>query len=65
MVMYAQPERRDGFTRNLKFEPSPAATAQSIDMMLEEMEHADVETALVVGRNSGALGMVPNEDVTS
>lgn len=63
MVMYAQPARRNGFTRNLGFEPSPAAEQQSIEMMLAEMDEAGVERALVVGRNSGMLGSVPNADV--
>ena len=64
MVMYAQPARRNGFTRNLGFAPSPAAEQQSIDLMLKEMNEAGVERALVVGRNSGALGAVENTEIT-
>ncbi|HWM83719.1 MAG TPA: amidohydrolase, partial [Pseudolabrys sp.] len=43
MVMYAQPDRRNGFTRNLKFEPSPAAEKQSVEMMIEEMKQGNIE----------------------
>lgn len=63
MVMYAQPARRNGFTRNLKFEPSPAAEKQSVDMMIDEMNQAGVEKALIVGRNSGMLGSIDNAEV--
>lgn len=63
MVMYAQPARRNGFTRNLKFEPSQAAEKQSVELMIEEMAQAGIVKALVVGRNSGMLGSVPNSDV--
>ncbi|MBX9840792.1 MAG: amidohydrolase family protein [Xanthobacteraceae bacterium] len=63
MVMYAQPERRNGFTRNLKFEPSPAADKQSVELMIDEMNQAGVEKALVVGRNSGMLGSIDNAEV--
>lgn len=63
MVMYSQPARRDGFTRNLKFEPSEAAQKQSIELMLKEMKDGSVERALVVGRNSGALGSIDNQEV--
>jgi len=65
LVMYAKPDRRDSFTRNLRFTPSPAATAQSVNMMMKEMDDAEVETALVVGRTSGPLGSAPNDDVLS
>jgi predicted TIM-barrel fold metal-dependent hydrolase len=63
MVMYAEPARRDGFTRNLKFEPSPAALQQSVDLMIKEMDDAGVAQALVVGRNAGTLGSVDNAEV--
>jgi predicted TIM-barrel fold metal-dependent hydrolase len=63
MVMYANPERRDNFTRQLGFEPSPAAEEQSMDMMIAEMDDAGIDRGVVVGRNSGMLGRVSNEDV--
>lgn len=63
MIMYAQPERRNGFTRNLKFQPSPAAEQKSMPMMLAEMEAGGVERGLVVGRTSGVMGSVDNGEV--
>lgn len=63
MVMYAQPDRRNRFTRNLRFEPSPAAEKQSVEMMIGEMKQGGVEKALIVGRNSGMLGSVDNAEV--
>ena len=63
MVMYAQPERRDGFTRNLKLQPSPAASQQSVDLMIKEMDDAGIEAGLIVGRNAGTLGSVSNAEV--
>ncbi len=63
MVMYSQPDRRNGFTRNLKFEPSRAAEKQSVEIMLDEMKQGGIEKALVVGRNSGALGSIDNTEV--
>jgi len=64
MVMYSQPARRNGFTRNLKFEPSPAADKQSVELMIKEMDEAGVEKGLIVGRNSGMLGSIDNAEVT-
>ncbi|WP_375459944.1 amidohydrolase family protein [uncultured Enterovirga sp.] len=63
MVMYGQPERRDRFTRQLGFEPSRAATEQSVDLMLAEMDRAGIDIGVVIGRNSGLLGSVANETV--
>ncbi len=42
MLMYAQAGRRNGFTRNLGFEPSPAAEQCSMAMLLDEMDVAGV-----------------------
>lgn len=63
MVMYSSPDRRDRFTRQLGFEPSPAAQKQSVDLMLREMDEAGITMGVVVGRNSGALGSVDNDTV--
>lgn len=63
-AMYWEAERRDRYTRSLGFEPAPSATAQSIDLLIEEMDSAGVTGGLVVGRHAGALGSVSNEDVT-
>ena len=62
-LMYSQPERRDRFTHQLGLTPSPAATERSCDLLLKEMDEAGIDIGVVVGRNSGFLGSVPNADV--
>jgi len=62
-AMYSMPERRDRFTRQLGFSPSPAATEKSVDLLLSEMDEAGVDVGVVVGRNAGFLGSVPNVTV--
>jgi predicted TIM-barrel fold metal-dependent hydrolase len=62
-LMYSAGERRDGFTRTVGFEPSPAAQQQSMDLLLQEMDAAGVDMGVVVGRLAGVLGSVPNDDV--
>ncbi|MFJ4291039.1 amidohydrolase family protein [Cupriavidus sp. NPDC089707] len=62
-LMYSAGERRDGFTRTVGFEPSPAAQQQSMDLLLKEMDEASVDKGVVVGRLAGTLGSVSNEDV--
>lgn len=63
MVMYASPDRRDRFTRQLGFEPAPSASAQSVELMIGEMDEAGIDMGVVVGRNSGMLGSVDNDTV--
>lgn len=62
-LMYSAGERRDGFTRTVGFEPSPAAQQQSMDLLLQEMDAAGVDKGVVVGRLAGTLGSVSNDDV--
>ncbi len=62
-LMYSAGERRDGFTRTVGFEPSPAAQQQSMELLLGEMDEAGVDKGVVVGRLAGTLGSVPNSDV--
>ena len=62
-LMYSAGERRDGFTRTVGFEPSPAAQKQSMALLLEEMDQAGVDRGVVVGRLAGVLGSVSNDDV--
>ncbi|HSV81389.1 MAG TPA: amidohydrolase family protein [Ramlibacter sp.] len=62
-LMYSAGERRDGFTRTVGFEPSVAAQKQSMDLLLQEMDQAEVDRGVVVGRLAGTLGSVSNEDV--
>jgi uncharacterized protein len=64
-LMYSQPERRDRFTRQLGFAPSPAASAKSCDLLIEEMDDAGIDIGVAVGRNSGFLGSVDNADVAA
>jgi uncharacterized protein len=62
-LMYAAGERRDGFTRTVGFEPSPAAQQQSMDLLLAEMDEAGIDRGVVVGRLAGVLGSVSNDEV--
>ena len=62
-VMFAQAERRDRITRAIGFEPSIAAQQKSVDLLLAEMDTGGVGAGVVVGRNSGSLGSVPNDVV--
>lgn len=62
-AMYAGAARRDGITRKIGFEPSPAAVSQSMSLLLSEMDEARIDIGVVVGRVSGALGNVDNDDI--
>lgn len=62
-AMYAGAARRDGITRKIGFTPSPAAVAQSVPLLLGEMDAAGIDAGVVVGRVSGALGNVDNADI--
>lgn len=62
-AMYAKAERRDGITRSIQLEPSPAAVQKSVPMMLAEMDLAGIDIGVVVGRNSRSLGSVDNDTV--
>lgn len=63
MVMYASGDRRDRFTRQLGFEPAPSASAESVELMIGEMDAAGIDMGVIVGRNSGPLGSVDNDVV--
>ncbi|GAB3630011.1 4-hydroxyphenyl-beta-ketoacyl-CoA hydrolase [Pandoraea terrae] len=62
-LMYSAGERRDGFTRTVGFDPSPAAQQHSMDLLIKEMDDAGVDKGVVVGRLAGTLGSVTNADV--
>lgn len=62
-AMYKDPARRDRITRQIGFEPSPAAQALSTRALLAEMDAAGVTAGVVVGRNSGVLGNISNDDI--
>jgi uncharacterized protein len=62
-LMYSEPERRDRFTRQLGFTPSPAASEKSCALLMDEMDAAGIDIGVVIGRDSGFLGSVSNADV--
>lgn len=63
MVMYASAARRDRITRQHGMEPAPSAQAQSMPLLLAEMDAAGVTLGVVLGRYSGLYGSVSNQDV--
>lgn len=63
MLMYANAPRRDRATRMHGFDPAPSASAQSVDLLLAEMDAAGVTTGVMVGRVSAAYGSVSNDDL--
>jgi len=63
MIMYADGERRDRLTRQHGMEPAPSAQAQSMPLLLAEMDAAGVTLGVVMGRCSGVYGAVSNQDV--
>jgi len=63
MIMYAGAERRDRLTRQHGMEPAPSAQAQSMPLLLAEMDAAGVTLGVVMGRCSGVYGAVSNQDV--
>jgi uncharacterized protein len=65
MIMYADAARRDRLTRQHGMEPARSAQAQSIDLLLEEMDAAGVTAGVVLGRSSGLYGSVSNRDVAA
>ena len=62
-AMYANPDRRDRFTRMLGLAPAPSALHRSIDECLAEMDAAGVATGVLPARQSGYLGCTSNEAV--
>jgi len=63
MIMYADAKRRDAATRRHGMEPAASAQAQSMELLLEEMDAAGVAIGVVLGRESGVYGSVSNRDV--
>ena len=63
LIMYANAERRDHATRRHGMEPARSAQAQSMELLLEEMDAAGVALGVVMGRYSGVYGSVSNADV--
>ena len=65
MIMYAGAERRDRLTRQHGMEPAASAQAQSMPLLLAEMDAAGVTLGVVMGRCSGVYGAVSNQDVAA
>jgi predicted TIM-barrel fold metal-dependent hydrolase len=63
LIMYANAERRDAATRRHGMEPAQSAQAQSMELLLKEMDEAGVTLGVVMGRFSGVYGSVTNQDV--
>ncbi len=62
-AMYANPQRRDRFTRQLGLEPAPSATQKSIALCLAEMDAADVGIGVLPARHSDMHGSTSNAAV--
>ncbi|WP_203075699.1 amidohydrolase family protein [Falsiroseomonas ponticola] len=63
--IYANAANRDRYTRRLGFEPAASVQAQSMPLLLQEMDAAGITRGIVVGRTTATLGSVPNEDVAA
>lgn len=63
--IYANAANRDRYTRRLGFEPAASVQAQSMPLLLREMDAAGITRGVVVGRTTATLGSVPNEDVAT
>lgn len=63
LIMYSQGERRDRLTRQHGMEPAASAQQQSVPLLFEEMDAAGVTLGVVMGRHSGGMGSISNQDV--
>jgi len=64
-IMYSQAARRDRITGYHGMKPARSAQAQSIDLLLKEMDEAGITRGVAMGRYSGPYGTVSNEDVAA
>lgn len=64
-VMYSQAARRDRITGYHGMTPARSAQEQSIDLLLKEMDEANIARGVAMGRYSGPYGTVSNEDVAA
>jgi predicted TIM-barrel fold metal-dependent hydrolase len=62
-AMYANPARRDRFTRQLGLEPAPSALHRSLPECLAEMDASGVRVGVLPARHSDMLGSTPNSAV--
>ena len=58
MAMFDKGERRDRFTRQIGFAPSPSAQQLSMPMLLDDIKAAGVVRAVMSARVSDVLGTV-------
>ncbi len=65
MVMYADLARSASMAKKLGMRLSPSANAQSMNLLLEEMDEANVSIGVVPGRGSPVLGSVSNDDIVA
>ena len=65
LIMYTAGERRDRLTQQHGMTPAVSAQHQSMSLLLSEMDDAGVTTGVVMGRCSGVLGTVSNQDVAN
>jgi uncharacterized protein len=63
MAVYAEAPRRNRITRIHGFEPAASAEAQSMPMLLDEMDRGGVTMGVIIGRNSGRLGSIDNQEI--
>lgn len=63
MLMYTNAPRRDRATSLHDFTSAESASAQSIDLLINEMDRAGITTGVMVGRVSAAFGSVSNADL--
>jgi predicted TIM-barrel fold metal-dependent hydrolase len=63
MAVYAEAPRRNRTTRIHGFEPAASAEAQSMRMLLDEMDSGGVTMGVIIGRNSGRLGSIDNQEI--
>jgi len=63
MLLYKDADRRDRITRMHGFEPAESAVAQSLELLLAEMDAAGVTLGLLPARFSDRLGSIPNDEV--
>lgn len=61
--IYSVPENRKRYTKKLGWPLVASADLQSMDLLFNEMDEANITTGVVVGRTTATLGAIPNADV--
>ncbi len=60
-MLYAQGPVREMFYERVGLEEAPSVKARSMDLLIEEMDAADVKMGLVMGRRSSLFGSIDND----